>query len=200
MNESSASGGNPRTTILVLYFSRGGATRQLADAIAEGITAAGGEAMLRTAESDADAASARDLVVSTDDLHQCDGLILGSPTRFGHMASALQKFWESTSSDWLKGTLINKPAAVFTSTSSLHGGQESTLLSLALPLLHHGMLLTGVPYSQPSLHGKDAGGSPYGASHLQEAGLSDNEKQTAIALGRRVCQVAKACADSTIDC
>ncbi|MGM0481875.1 MAG: flavodoxin domain-containing protein [Pseudomonadota bacterium] len=188
-----------KPTILILYFSRGGATRQLADAIAEGITSAGGEALQRTVESDSDAASARDLVVSNDDLTDCDGLILGSPTRFGHMASGLQRFWESTSSDWLKGTLINKPGAVFTSTSSLHGGQETTLLSLALPLLHHGMLLTGVPYSQPSLHGKNAGGSPYGASHLQQGALSDNEKLTAKALGQRVCQVASACAAATID-
>ncbi|MGM0524582.1 MAG: NAD(P)H:quinone oxidoreductase [Pseudomonadota bacterium] len=186
--------------VLILYFSRGGATQQLADSIAEGITQAGGEPLLRTIESDQEAASSRDLTVTKDDVNSCDALILGSPTRFGHMASGLQKFWESTSNEWLKGTLINKPGAVFTSTSSLHGGQESTLLSLALPLLHHGMLLTGIPYSQPSLHGDKAGGSPYGASHLQQSQtLSDNEQQSAKALGRRVCQLASVCRDSDID-
>ena len=180
--------------IIVLYFSRGGATQLLADAIAEGVTSAGGEAIMRTIDSDNDAASARDLTITLNDIRQCDGLILGSPTRFGHMASSLQRFWESTTTDWLKGALINKPGAVFTSTSSLHGGQESTLLTMALPLLHHGMLLTGIPYSEPSLHGKDAGGAPYGASLLNEnASLSTNERQTAVALGRRVCHIAAAC-------
>lgn len=180
--------------VLILYFSRGGATQQLADAIAEGVAQAGAEALLRTVETDKDAACSRDLTVSADDLATCDALILGSPTRFGHMASALQKFWESTSNQWLKGVLINKPGAVFTSTSSLHGGQESTLLSLALPLLHHGMLLTGVPYSEPSIHGREAGGSPYGATLFNEDGkLHTNERKTATALGKRIAQIALAC-------
>lgn len=188
------------TQVIILYFSRGGATQRLADAIAEGVTAAGGEPLLRTVNSDADAASARDMVIERDELTRCDALLLGSPTRFGHMASALQKFWESTSNDWLKGVLINKPGAVFTSTSSLHGGQETTLLSLALPLLHHGMLLTGVPYSQPSVHGRDGGGSPYGASFLNDrTSLTSSEQQTAFALGRRVCQIATACRHATIE-
>lgn len=181
-------------TILILYYSRGGATQQLADAISEGVAQAGAEALLRTVETDNDAACSRDLTVTTDDLTQCDGLALGSPTRFGHMASSLQRFWESTSKDWLKGALINKPGAVFTSTSSLHGGQESTLLTLALPLLHHGMLLTGVPYSEPSIHGRDAGGSPYGAALFNDDGkLATNERKTAIALGKRLAQIAQAC-------
>lgn len=180
--------------IVILYFSRGGSTQRLADAIAEGITQAGATPLLRTVASDSDAASSRDLAIVRDDLANCDGLILGSPTRFGHMASALQRFWESTSSDWLKGVLINKPGAVFTSTSSLHGGQESTLLCLSLPLLHHGMLLTGVPYSEPSLHGKNAGGSPYGATVFNDSGtLSQAERETATALGRRVATIARAC-------
>ena len=180
--------------VLILYFSRGGATQQLADAIAEGVAQAGAEALLRTVATDNDAACSRDLTVSTDDLATCDALILGSPTRFGHMASALQKFWESTSNQWLKGVLINKPGAVFTSTSSLHGGQESTLLSLALPLLHHGMLLTGIPYDQPSLHHADAGGSPYGAGALNQspnAKLTANERASAMALGQRVAKIAR---------
>lgn len=180
--------------ILILYFSRGGATQQLADAIAEGVTQTGAEAVMRTVETDKDAACSRDLVVTTDDLSQCHGLALGSPTRFGHMASSLQRFWESTSQQWLKGALINKPGAVFTSTSSLHGGQESTLLSMALPLLHQGMLLTGVPYSEPSIHGRDAGGSPYGVTLFNDDGkLTNNERQTAVALGKRLARVAHAC-------
>lgn len=177
--------------IIVLYFSRGGSTRKLADAIAEGISKSGAEPLLRTIESDSDAASARDLTIDKTDLNDCHGLILGSPTRFGHMASALQKFWEGTSNQWLKGCLIDKPGAVFTSTSSLHGGQETTLLSLALPLLHHGMLLTGLPYSEPSLHGKEAGGSPYGASyHNHGEGPSAAELDSAKALGARVANIA----------
>lgn len=185
---------HPPTQVLILYFSRGGATQQLADAIAEGVVQAGADVLVRTVTSDDSAASARDIRVTTADLQRCDALILGSPTRFGHMASALQKFWEQTSNDWLKGVLINKPGAVFTSTSSLHGGQESTLLTLALPLLHHGMLLTGVPYSIPSIHGEQAGGSPYGASLLNRDGrLQANERQTAHALGYRVAKLATAC-------
>jgi NAD(P)H dehydrogenase (quinone) len=178
--------------VLILYYSRGGATQQLADAIAEGVASAGGEAVLRTVNTASDAASERDLDVSNDDLEQCDALILGSPTRFGHMASGLQKFWEGTSSQWLSATLADKPGAVFTSSSSLHGGQESTLLSLALPLLHHGMLLVGLPYSEPALHKTESGGSPYGASHVDGSGkLTEHERQLATALGKRVASAAQ---------
>ena len=188
------------THILILYYSRNGATQALADAIATGVESAGAEALLRTVSgNNDDAASERDIVVNDLDLQHCDGLIVGSPTRFGHMASSLQRFWESTSRDWLKGNLEDKPGAVFTSTGSQHGGQESTLLTLALPLLHHGMLLTGIPYSEPALQQTRDGGSPYGASHVAhddgasggKVSLSEHEYRCAKQLGYRVASIAQ---------
>lgn len=181
--------------ILILYYSRNGATQQLADAIAQGVEKAGAEAVLRTVEGPGEPKSSRDLTVDVDDLSTCDGLILGSPTRFGHMASALQQFWERTSTEWLRGVLVDKPAAVFTSSSSMHGGQESTLLSLAVPLLHHGMILCGIPYTEPGLQQTSGGGSPYGASHVEHAdksgsGISAVERDLAVALGTRVARIA----------
>jgi NAD(P)H dehydrogenase (quinone) len=181
------------TRILILYFSRNGSTQQLADAIAEGVSSTGAEAIMRSVSASGDAASERDLAVSLSDLEQCDGLIMGSPTRFGHMASALQQFWETSSSSWLRGVLVDKPAAVFTSSSSMHGGQETTLLSMMVPLLHHGMLLVGIPYTVPAIQTTDAGGTPYGASHVEHAAgkhLSADERSAAIALGARVGQLA----------
>ncbi|HET8816325.1 MAG TPA: NAD(P)H:quinone oxidoreductase [Pseudidiomarina sp.] len=186
--------------ILVLYYSRNGATQQLADAIAQGIEKVGAEAVLRTVSTAGEPKSNRDLPVDRDDLASCDGLILGSPTRFGHMAAALQQFWEQTSTDWLRGVLVDKPAAVFTSSSSMHGGQESTLLSLAVPLLHHGMVLCGIPYTEPGLQQTTGGGSPYGASHVEHANdthssrttkLSAVEHELAVALGARVARIAQ---------
>ncbi|MBY6062853.1 NAD(P)H:quinone oxidoreductase [Pseudidiomarina sediminum] len=180
--------------VLVLYYSRGGSTQQLADAIANGIEKAGAEAMMRTVTSDDEAASARDLIVANEDLQQCDALVLGSPTRFGHMASGLQRFWETTSRDWLKGVLVDKPAAVFTSSSSMHGGQESTLLSMMVPLLHHGMMVLGIPYTEPELQQTESGGSPYGASHVEHAAgprLSRHELTLAEQLGYRVARAAQ---------
>lgn len=182
------------TRILILYYSRHGATQQLADAIAQGVEAAGAEAVLRTVVAPGDPKSTRDVIVDTDDLAACDGLVMGSPTRFGHMASALQQFWEQTSTDWLRGVLVDKPAAVFTSSSSMHGGQETTLLSMAVPLLHHGMLLCGIPYTEPGLQQTDAGGTPYGASHVEHAApgnLSAVERALAVALGQRVAHIAQ---------
>ncbi|PTB89783.1 transcriptional regulator [Pseudidiomarina aestuarii] len=181
--------------ILILYYSRTGATQQLADAIAQGVEKAGAEAVLRTVEAPGEPKSSRDLTVDVDDLSTCDGLILGSPTRFGHMAAALQQFWERTSTEWLRGVLVDKPAAVFTSSSSMHGGQESTLLSLAVPLLHHGMILCGIPYTEPGLQQTSGGGSPYGASHVEHAdkegaGISTVERDLAVALGTRVARIA----------
>lgn len=179
--------------VLVLYYSRHGATQQLADAIADGIASVGGEALMRTVTSAGEPASQRDLTVTLADLEQCDALIMGSPTRFGHMASALQQFWESSSSAWLRGVLVDKPGAVFTSSSSMHGGQESTLLSMMVPLLHHGMLITGIPYTVPAIQTTAAGGTPYGASHVEHAAgnqLSQHERQAAQALGARVAQLA----------
>lgn len=179
--------------IVILYYSRGGKTQQLADAIASGVEKTGAEALLRTVPTDADAACSRDLAIVEDDLNQCDALIIGSPTRFGHMASGLQRFFEQHSSAWLKGVLVDKPGAVFTSSSSMHGGQETTLLSMAVPLLHHGMLLVGLPYTEPGLQQTDAGGSPYGASHVEHAAgarITAIEKQLASALGERVARAA----------
>ncbi|WP_313303840.1 NAD(P)H:quinone oxidoreductase, partial [Stutzerimonas balearica] len=163
--------------ILVLYYSRHGATAEMARQIARGVERAGLEARLRTVpavstECEAVAPAIPDsgaLYVTQDDLRHCAGLALGSPTRFGNMAAPLKYFLDGTSNLWLTGELVGKPGAVFTSTSSLHGGQESTLLSMLLPLLHHGMLLMGLPYSESALLETRGGGTPYGASHFAGA-------------------------------
>jgi NAD(P)H dehydrogenase (quinone) len=193
-------------TLLVLYYSRHGATRKLADLICQGIDSVPGcEARLRTvpAVSAASEASAPAIpaegppYVELADLRECDGLALGSPTRFGNMAAAMKYFWDGTSAEWLTGTLAGKPACVFTSTGSLHGGQESTLLSMMLPLLHHGMLLLGLPYTLPELMTTASGGTPYGASHWSglngDRPLTDDSRSLAIALGRRLAQIALKC-------
>ena len=194
------------TTLLVLYYSRHGATRKLADLICQGIDSVPGcEARLRTvpAVSAVSEASAPGIpeqgppYVELADLRECDGLALGSPTRFGNMASAMKYFWDGTSAEWLAGALAGKPACVFTSTGSLHGGQESTLLSMMLPLLHHGMLLLGLPYTQPELMTTASGGTPYGASHWSglngDRPLAEESRTLAIALGRRLAHTAVKC-------
>lgn len=196
--------------ILVLYYSRHGSTRRLADAIAQGAisylakspgvnNAPATEVIVRTVADLNDGAetphSNTAPIVTTKDLEQCSALALGSPTRFGNMAAPLKHFLDSTSGQWLKGALINKPACVFTSTSSMHGGQESTLLSMMLPLFHHGMIMCGVPYSEPALHHTVTGGSPYGVSHVainNTTVLSDDEKALCIAQGKRLAQLANA--------
>lgn len=191
-------------TLLVLYYSRHGSTRHLAEYIAQGIeSVAGCDARLRTvpAVSSVAAATEPDIpekdspYVELSDLAECAGLALGSPTRFGNMAAAMKYFWDGTATQWLSGTLTGKPACVFTSTGSLHGGQESTLLSMMLPLLHHGMLLLGIPYSHPELMTTASGGSPYGASHWSGVNgnmpISDDSRKLAIALGRRLAETAK---------
>jgi NAD(P)H dehydrogenase (quinone) len=190
-------------TLLVLYYSRNGATRKLAEAIAQGIeSVAGCDARLRTvpAVSALSEATAPDIpaegapYVDIADLQQCDGLALGSPTRFGNMAASLKYFLDGTATQWLSGALAGKPGCVFTSTGSLHGGQESTLLSMMLPLMHHGMLLLGLPYTEPALMTTASGGTPYGASHW--AGLNgdqpftDDSRALAVALGRRLASTA----------
>lgn len=191
--------------ILVLYYSRHGSTAQLARRIASGVEEIDGmHARVRTVPELVAAAGSHSApevpadgppFVNVDDLADCRGLILGSPTRFGNMAAPLKHFLDSTAALWLSGALAGKPAAVFTSTSSPHGGQESTLLSMMLPLLHHGMLLVGLPYSEPALTRTTGGGSPYGAAHLArshgEVQLSDDEKSLARALGRRVADIAR---------
>lgn len=190
--------------ILVLYYSRHGATRKLAELIAQGIdSVAGCEARLRTVpavstvteatEPDVPASGAP--YVELRDLEECAALALGSPTRFGNMASAMKYFWDGTTSQWLSGALNGKPACVFTSTGSLHGGQETTLLSMMLPLLHHGMLILGVPYSQPELMTTSTGGTPYGASHWSGVNgnhaISGDTRSLAIAQGRRLAETAR---------
>lgn len=191
--------------ILVLYYSRQGATAEMAKLIARGIEEVPEmQARLRTVpEVSAVCEAIEDAIPATgapyvelEDLKECTGLALGSPTRFGNMASPLKYFLDSTSPLWLSGSLIGKPAAVFTSTSSLHGGQESTLLSMMLPLLHHGMLLTGLPYSETDLLHTTGGGTPYGASHHAGADnnlpLSEAEHRLCIALGTRLAATARA--------
>jgi NAD(P)H dehydrogenase (quinone) len=194
----------PSVQILILYYSRHGATAELARLIARGVEEVDGvQARLRTVpplRSAADDAAPQSVpddgppYASIDDLKDCAGLILGSPTRFGNMAAPLKHFLDGTSGEWLSGTLAGKPAACFTSTASMHGGQETTLISMMLPLLHHGMLVMGLPYTEPELSSTRSGGSPYGASHLAgsrgEEPISNDEKRLCRALGRRVAAVA----------
>lgn len=188
--------------ILVLYYSRHGATAEMARQIARGVEMGGLEARLRTvpsvsSECEATAAEIPDEgapYASIDDLKHCAGLALGSPTRFGNMAAALKYFLDGTSTLWLNGALVGKPAGVFTSTASLHGGQESTLLSMMLPLLHHGMLISGLPYSESALLETRGGGTPYGASHHAGAdgkrALDEHEIALCRALGTRLATTA----------
>lgn len=193
--------------ILVLYYSRTGHTARLARLIARGVEEAGLQARLRqvppvapvteTAQPPEPEEGAP--YASRQDLLECAGLALGSPTRFGNMAAPLKYFLDNTGAEWASGALAGKPAAVFTSTSTMHGGQESTLLSMALPLLHHGMLLVGVPYTEPALTATQSGGTPYGASHVSGAqgdnAISEHERELARALGRRLADVARRLAD-----
>lgn len=222
--------------ILILYYSRHGSTKKLADAIAQGAmaelssmeakaasaspaTAASfvrPEVIVRSvaslninSNSSSDQGSGEENAdaslkeanpnaaptVTLQELEQCSALALGSPTRFGNMAAPVKHFLDSTSSQWLKGSLINKPACVFTSSSSMHGGQESTLLSMMLPLFHHGMVMCGLPYSEPALHHTRSGGSPYGVSHValdNAVTLTEDEKSLCIAQGKRLANLASA--------
>lgn len=190
--------------ILVLYYSRNGSTVKMARQIARGVESVSGvHARLRTVPPVSSETEKTPHEVPADgppycthdDLRQCAGLILGSPTRFGNMAAPLKYFLDSTSALWLSGALTGKPAAVFTSTGSMHGGQETTLLSMMLPLLHHGMLLVGLPYTEPALSATQTGGTPYGASHVsgvsaQPRVLSRDEETLCLALGKRVAELA----------
>ncbi len=195
--------------VLVLYFSRYGATEALAREVCQGVdSVAGMAARLRTVpavstgtESDTPAVpEAGPPYATTADLDECAGLVLGSPTHFGNMTASLKHFFDNTVTEWLAGTLIGKPAGVFTSSSSLHGGQETTLLTMAVPLIHHGMLYVGLPYSEKDLSATVSGGSPYGASHVSWSRdsdtLSQEEVRLARALGARVADVARRLADS----
>ena len=189
--------------ILVLFYSRKGATAELARQVCRGVeSVSGARARLRTVPAVASVVEAVQPAVPAegppyathDDLRECDGLVMGSPTRFGNMAAPLKFFLDGTSALWVSGALAGKPAAVFTSTQTLHGGQETTLLSMMMPLLHHGMLIMGIPYTEPDLTSTRSGGTPYGASHTAGVGndqpISEHEKRLCIALGRRLAQLA----------
>ncbi len=191
------------TEILVLYYSRGGSVARLAKQIARGIGEIDGvSARLRTvppvASITVEAAPPEPEdgapYVEKRDLSECAGLLIGSPTRFGNMAAPMKHFIDTLGAEWASGTLVGKPAAVFTSTASMHGGQESTLLSMLVPLLHHGCVIAGIPYSEPQLSSTRSGGTPYGASHVAGAKddpqLTDDEAVLARALGRRIAQLA----------
>jgi NAD(P)H dehydrogenase (quinone) len=189
--------------ILVLYYSHRGAVKEMARLVARGIELVpGASARLRTVPQVSGVTEVAQPAVpdagapycELKDLEQCVGLALGSPTRFGNMAAPMKHFWDGTGALWLRGALAGKPAAVFTSTSSLHGGQETTLLSMMLPLMHHGMLIVGLPYTAPELSTTETGGTPYGASHVagsaSDRPISDEEKSLCIALGRRLAAIA----------
>ncbi|EED35215.1 NAD(P)H:quinone oxidoreductase, type IV [Luminiphilus syltensis NOR5-1B] len=190
--------------VLVLYYSRTGATAAMASQIARGVQLESGvEARVRTVPAVTaetvtpaeDIPAEGPLYCDEEDLRRCSGLVLGSPTRFGNMAAPMKHFIDQTSGLWLSGALVDKPAAVFTSTSSLHGGQESTLLTMALPLLHHGMILMGLPYSEKGLTATTSGGTPYGASHWAGEGgdrpVDATESELCRALGKRVARWVK---------
>ncbi len=189
--------------ILVLYYSQGGAVKEMAQLIARGVESVNGaKARIRTvpkvsANCEATASDIPDTgapYAEQTDLEECAALALGSPTRFGNMAAPMKYFLDSTSGLWLKGTLVGKPACVFTSSGSMHGGNESTLLSMMLPLIHHGMLILGIPYSEPSLSSTQSGGTPYGASHIggtmNDKPITEDEKKLCKALGKRLAETA----------
>lgn len=189
--------------ILVLYQSNYGTTKQLAYQIAQGVTQTGMAVKIRTVPSVAAETTEikppipeeGDLYCSADDLKDCVGLAMGSPTYFGNMSASLKYFLDNTVTVWMAGNLQNKPACVFTSTGSMHGGQETTLMSMMLPLLHHGMMMIGLPYSEPALNRTSRGGTPYGVTHVSGAThdhpMSEDEKLLAVAQGKRLAEVAK---------
>jgi NAD(P)H dehydrogenase (quinone) len=189
--------------ILVLYYSRQGAVKQMAQYIARGVESVPGmEACLRTVPAISPNTEATEPTIpdsgapyaTLEDLKNCAGLALGSPTRFGNMAAPLKYFLDQASSLWLSGSLVNKPAAVFSSTSTMHGGQESTLLSMMLPLFHLGFVLLGIPYTEPDLNTTQTGGTPYGASHVAGVNgknpISEEEQRLCFALGKRLAETA----------
>ncbi len=191
------------TEILVLYYSQGGAVRDMAQLIARGVESVPGvKARLRTVPkvsanceaTEPDIPSTGAPYADLADLEACAGIALGSPTRFGNMAAPMKYFLDGTAGLWLKGALIGKPAAVFTSSGSMHGGNESTLLTMMLPLMHHGMLIVGLPYSEPMLSSTQSGGTPYGASHIggamDDKPITEDERKLCMALGKRLAETA----------
>jgi len=194
--------------ILVLYYSRNGATEALAREVCKGVDSVDGmSARLRTVPAVSAVTEATEDTVpdsgppyaSNADLEECAGLIMGSPSNFGNMAASLKHFLDGTVGDWFRGVAVGKPAGMFASTGSLHGGQETTLLSMAIPLLHHGMIVVGLPYTEEALSTTTSGGTPYGPTHVtwnrNPDSLSDEEKQLAQALGKRVADIARRLAD-----
>ncbi len=190
-------------TILILYYSRHGSTQEMARLIARGVEENQIEAIIRTVPevstvceaAEDDIPGQGDPYATVDDLRHCQGLALGSPTRFGNMAAPLKYFLESTTALWIEGALVNKPAMVFTSTASMHGGQETTLTSMMLPLLHHGMIISGLPYTMAELNQTQSGGTPYGPSRVTgsrgEHPISEDEKQLCIEGGKRLATLAR---------
>ena len=189
--------------ILVLYYSQGGAVKEMAQLIARGIESVNGtKARIRTVPkvsanceaTESDIPTKGDPYCELQDLEECSGIALGSPTRFGNMAAPMKYFLDGTTSLWLKGALIGKPACVFTSTGSMHGGNETTLITMMLPLMHHGMLIVGLPYSEPALSSTQSGGTPYGASHvggaMDDKKITEDEKKLCLALGKRLAETA----------
>lgn len=188
--------------ILVLYYSRHGSVKAMAQLVARGIEQANGvKARLRTVPPVSTVCEATEKAipdsgapyVELQDLEECIGIALGSPTRFGNMAAPMKYFLDSTSGLWMSGALVGKPAAVFTSTASMHGGQETTLTSMMLPLLHHGMIIVGLPYTEPALNTTITGGTPYGASHVtgnNDNPISEDEKKLCLAMGKRLAETA----------
>ena len=190
--------------ILVLYYSASGSVRKLAEAVARGVESVDGmHARVRTVPKVAPVVEKAQPAIPAEgapyveasDLAECAGLALGSPTRFGNMAAPLKYFIDGLGAEWTRGTLAGKPAAVFTSTATMHGGQEATLLSMMLPLLHHGMLIVGIPYTEPELNSTRSGGTPYGATHVSgtanDRPVSDEESKLSFALGKRLATLAK---------
>lgn len=189
--------------ILILYYSQGGAVHEMAKLIARGVDSVDGiKARIRTVPkvstnceaTEPDVPQSGAPYAELKDLEECIGLALGSPTRFGNMAAPMKYFLDGTIGQWLKGSLIGKPAAVFTSTGSMHGGNETTLITMMLPLMHHGMVMVGLPYSEPELSATSSGGTPYGASHVSgtadDRPITDDERKLCIALGKRLAQTA----------
>lgn len=191
------------TEILILYYSQGGAVKDMAQLIARGVESVStAKARVRTVPkisanheaTEPDIPTSGAPYATLQDLEECAGLALGSPTRFGNMAAPMKYFLDGSTSLWLKGALIGKPAAVFTSTGSMHGGNEMTLMTMMIPLMHHGMLMVGLPYSEPQLGTTKTGGTPYGASHIggamDDQPISEDEKKLCMALGKRLAETA----------
>jgi len=179
--------------ILIIYYSQNGSTKKMARLIARGVEMIEGiSSTIRTVPSD-NGNNNEDALIEKSDLESCSGLIIGSPTHFGNMAAPMKIFIDSTTTEWFNGILTGKPAGVFTSTSSLHGGQEATLLSMMLPLIHHGMIITGVPYSEKKLTSTKSGGTPYGPSHVsfnENTEITEDEKEICINFGKRIARLA----------